>query len=83
MKAILAGKDYDGSQQHPGYFQTFDATSRQVDDAVGPASYQIGKTMGKANIPVSHIKACPQFSFSRSNTHRTIDGRQDSKSPIR
>lgn len=54
--------------------------------SVGPASYQIPMMIGQAGIAESQIKACPRFSFGRSETHRTIDstyqdGTGRSKSP--
>ena len=48
----------------------------------GPADYNIQRVIGKKHISQAQIKACPQYSFNRTMTHRTIDTHR-SKSAVR
>lgn len=50
-----------------------DTKSTQSNPRVGPADYRHEKLIGNKKIAQSGIKACPQFSFSKSLTHRTVD----------
>lgn len=49
----------------------------QNDGGDGPtpssADYKIERVIGKKHIAQAQIKACPQYSFGRSQTHRTVD----------
>jgi hypothetical protein len=60
----------------------FDNIQLRPDITPSSADYKIERVIGKQNIAQANIKTCPQYSFSKSETHRTSsrEKRRDSRS---
>lgn len=49
-------------------------------NTAGPADYQIERVIGRDKIAQAQIRNCPQYSFGRTQTHRTLNFRNTATS---